>query len=236
MNPLGPHRVPYWEDGEPLPPARISAEVHGWADGPSRTFSLRAAATRASGICIGGERARELDRHRRLRRISGPATVGAAYTWSTRRFEWIGGACDLGRWTVPRPASAARRAAAGRASLTLPAGLPVAAFKVTGSRRCAARDGHRAGRRARAHAGRAPVARGRRPRLVASTSRQAPRTSRSPGRPAARGGSPTDAGSTPIASATEAQALPPRVGERAVGGRGVRGRCATGSSRCRARR
>ena len=117
VNPLGPHRVPYWEDSEPLPPARISAEVHGWADGPSRTFSATGHGDACFGICVGGT---VLVSSRGTAGCGhfGPALIGAGYTWTTQRFDWIGGACDLGPWVVPRPAGA--RVAAAGASLRLP--------------------------------------------------------------------------------------------------------------------
>jgi CSLREA domain-containing protein len=130
VNPFGPHRVPYWEDSEPLPPARISAEVHGWADGPSRTFSAAGNGDACLGICIGGNVLVSSVGTVGCGHLGG-ANVGAGYTWITQRYDWLAGACDLGRWAVPRPGRA--RVAAAQASLTLPPGLPVAAFRVKGT-------------------------------------------------------------------------------------------------------
>jgi PKD repeat protein len=218
VNPLGPHRVPYWEDGEPLPPARISAEVHGWADGPSRTFSASGAGDACFGICVGGTVLVSSTGTAGCGHL-GPANVGAGYTWITQRFDWIGGACDLGRWTVPRPRGA--RIAAAAASLTLPKGLPVAAFKIVGTGGAphvtlTGPGGERVVTPAGTGGARTATS------LVAlddSTSTTYVAVARPSGgtwRIAA------DAGSTPIANATEARALPPVSVHARVTGHGVR--------------
>lgn len=218
VNPLGPHRVPYWEDGEPLPPARISAEVHGWADGPSRTFSAAGHGDACLGICIGGNVLVSSVGTAGCGHL-GPANVGAGYTWITRRFDWLAGACDLGPWEVPR-AGGARVAGAG-ASLKLPKGLPVAAFKVTGTGGAphvtvTGPGGERV--LTPAGSGGAKTA-GSLVALDDSTSTTYVAVARPSGgtwRIAA------DPGSAPIASATEARALPPVSVRAKVGGRGLR--------------
>jgi hypothetical protein len=124
-----PHHVPYWEDGTTPPLARISGELHGWADGPSRTFSSAGAGEACLGLCIAGRVVMSSTGVAGCGAF-GPAVVGAGYTWSSGRFEWFGGACDLGRWTPSPPAGA--RAAAVLSAIELPAGLPVAAVKIVG--------------------------------------------------------------------------------------------------------
>ena len=217
VNLLGPPRAPYWEDGEPLPPARISADVHGWADGPSRTFSAAGTGDACLGICIGGNVLVSSVGTAGCGHL-GPANVGAGYTWITRRFEWLGGACDIGPW-LPRPGGA--RVAATDASLKLPKGLPVAAFRVTGTGGAphvtvTGPGGERV--LTPAGSGGAKTATS----LVAlddSTST----TYVAVARPSAGTWRITpDPGSTPLATATEARALPPVSVRAKVGGRGLR--------------
>ena len=124
-----PHHVPYWEDGTTPPLARISGELHGWADGPSRTFSSSGAGEACLGLCIAGRVVMSSTGVAGCGAF-GPAVVGAGYTWTSGRYEWFGGACDLGQWTPSPPAGA--RAAAAVSAFELPAGLPVAAVKIVG--------------------------------------------------------------------------------------------------------
>lgn len=217
VNPLGPHRVPYWEDSEPLPPARISAEVHGWADGPSRTFSAAGHGDACFGICVGGNVLVSSTGTAGCGHL-GPANVGAGYTWVTQRFDWIGGACDLGPWTVPRPAGA--RVAAAGASLTLPRGLPVAAFKVTGTGGAPhVTVTGPGGERVLTPAGSGGE---KTARSLVAVDDSTSTTYVAVARPS--GGTwrlTADPGSAPIASATEARALPPVSVRARVGGRGL---------------
>jgi hypothetical protein len=218
VNPLGPHRVPYWEDSEPLPFARILAEVHGWADGPSRTFSASGTGDACFGICVGGNVLVSSVGTAGCGHL-GPALVGAGYTWTTEHFAWIGGACDLRPWAVPRPAGA--RVAAAGASLRLPRRLDVAAFKVmgTGGAPHVTVTGP-GGERVLTPAGSGGE---KTARSLVSLDDAGRTTYVAVARPT--GGTwriTADPGSAPIASATEARALPPVSVRAKVGGRGLR--------------
>ena len=214
----GAHRAPYWEDGEPLPPARISAEVHGWADGPSRTFSAAGTGDACLGICIGGDVLVTSTGTAGCGHF-GPANVGAGYTWITRRFDWLAGACDLGPWAVPRPAGA--RVAATGASLRLPPRLKVAAFKVTGTggapHMTVTGPG---GERVLTPAGSGGE---KTASSLVAVDDSTSTTYVAVARPSAGTWRLTaDPGSAPIASATEARALPPVSVRARVGGRRLR--------------
>ena len=129
VNPFGPPRAPWWEDSETPPFARLAGEVHGWIDAPHDTFNSSGAGEACFGGCFGATMLMSSAGVAGCAQL-GLGSVGGGYAWVSRRFDWMAGACDLGTWTVAR-ASRARAAQAER-SLTLPAGLSVAAFKVTG--------------------------------------------------------------------------------------------------------
>jgi PKD repeat protein len=130
VNPLGPPRPPWWEDSETPPFARLSGEVHGWIDGPHRTFNSSGAGEACFGACFGATMLMSSVGVAGCARL-GLGSVGGAYAWRTRRFDWLAGACDLGPWTAT--ASPRARAAQNERTLTLPSGLDVAAFEVTGA-------------------------------------------------------------------------------------------------------
>ena len=130
VNPLGPPRPPWWEDSETPPFARLAGEVHGWIDAPHDTFNGSGAGEACFGACFGATMLMSSTGVAGCAQL-GLGAVGGGYTWVTRRFDWLAGACDLGAWTVARP-SRAHTAQAERA-LSLPSGLSVAAFKVTGA-------------------------------------------------------------------------------------------------------
>jgi hypothetical protein len=212
-----PHHVPYWEDGAPVPAARIAGEVHGWADGPSRTFSSAGSGEACLGLCIGATVVMSSTGVAGCGHF-GPAVVGAGYTWSTGRYEWFGNVCDLGPWTPSRPRAA--QSPTSQTTVGLPAGLGVAAFKIAG-------------------AGAAPhvtVTGPRGERVVTPPGAGGARTATSMvavdeathttyvavAKPS--GGTwqiSPDAGSVPVVSATAAQALPPVSVRARVGGRGA---------------
>ncbi|MDP9293323.1 MAG: PKD domain-containing protein [Actinomycetota bacterium] len=129
VNPLGPPRPPWWEDSETPPFARLVGEVHGWIDGPHDTFNASGAGQACFGGCFGATMLMSSTGVAGCAHL-GAGSVGGGYTWVTRRFDWLAGACDLGAWTVARSSGA--RAAQAERTLTLPPGLSVAAFKVTG--------------------------------------------------------------------------------------------------------
>ena len=131
---FGAHvRIPYFDDGQPVPNPRIQADVSGFIDGPHGTWDAEGSAHLCLGPCLGVSAlvsniaaAGCLD--------LGFGDVGAAYTWADRRlagFGGFGGSCDLGAWRPAHPS--ARAAGVAGQTLSLPAGMRLAAFQVTGS-------------------------------------------------------------------------------------------------------
>ena len=214
VNLLGPPRPPWWEDSETPPFARLQGEVHGWVDGPNRAFNATGSGDACLGACFGGTMLMSSTGIAGCARL-GLGAVGGGYTWTTRVFDWMAGACDLGRWTVSRPGSA-RTAQAAR-SLTLPGGLRVAAFKVTGSGGAPrVTVSGPTGERVATVAGRTETS-------IVTVDPASSTTYLAIAAPSAGTWRITaDAGSPPIAAVSSAQALPPVSVSARLGGRGTR--------------
>jgi PKD repeat protein len=213
--PPSPRMPPYWEDSDPVPAVRIEGRVNGWVDGPRRTFDAEGSGQACVLVvgCLGG-RAVISSRGAAGCGFLGRAGVGVGYDWRTRAVAFIGGACDLGTWREVRASAAA---ATGQHRLALPAGLAVAAFRITGQ------GGPPA----------VTVAGPKGERLVAPGS-----ANRTPTTLVTQAGNDTyvvvahpsggawtiaaNAGSAPIVAATEARALPPISVTARVTGRGRR--------------
>ena len=131
---LGAHvRVPYWEDGETPPPARIAAEMTGWIDGPHSTFDMEGSASLCLGVCVGANSVASTVGAAACVNL-GFGDVGAGYVWRTRvlsGFGGFGGSCDLGPWRAV-PARAVAAQAGTEQALDLPVGTHLAAFRVSG--------------------------------------------------------------------------------------------------------
>jgi PKD repeat protein len=128
--PPSPRNPPYWEDGEPVPPVRIEGRVDGFVDGPRGTFNAQGSGQACLNVvgCLGG-RVVMSSRGTAGCAFIGGAGVGVGYDWRTGVVTFIGGACDLSGWSEVR-ASAVNSAV--ERDIDLPAGLPVAAFRVKG--------------------------------------------------------------------------------------------------------
>jgi hypothetical protein len=129
--PPSPRDPPYWEDSDPVPPVRIEGRVAGWVDGPRNTFDAEGSGQACVPLagCLGG---RTVMSSRGIAGCAfvGRAGVGVGYDWRTRTTTFIGGACDLSAFVETRGRAAGT---ATQRSLTLPAGLAVAAFRVRGA-------------------------------------------------------------------------------------------------------
>ena len=129
VNPIGPPRPPWsggLRDAAVRPPGGRSARLDRR---PARHVQRVGGGAGLLRRLLRRDDADVLDRHRGCAHL-GAGSVGGGYTWVTRRFDWLAGACDLGPWTVARSSGA--HAAQAERALTLPRGLSVAAFKVTG--------------------------------------------------------------------------------------------------------
>ena len=124
-------RVPYWDDGQPVPVAYIRADVDGFVDGPSGTWLAEGHAGACLGVCL------DVDALASNIAVAGCAGfgfghVGGAYTFSDRvlhLFGGLGGTCDLSAY---RPSSSSAAAGTGARALRLPPGTRLASFVVQG--------------------------------------------------------------------------------------------------------
>ncbi|MEA2198646.1 MAG: hypothetical protein QOJ25_2697, partial [Solirubrobacteraceae bacterium] len=124
-------RVPYWDDGQPVPVAYIRADVDGFVDGPTGTWLAEGRAGACLGVCL------DVDALASNIAVAGCigfgiGNVGGAFTFSDRvlhLFGGLGGTCDLSAY---RPVAASARAAAATRTLTLPPGTRLASFRVAG--------------------------------------------------------------------------------------------------------